>query len=152
MDRLLRFAPVSWRSLCLCFVHDQLIYQGPEPKHRDTLAETGGLDLGRKVYGGMIALFYVPSSARENKKCCCLVAGGPSRQPSWQLEFSVVLLVTLAKMNPLQIQRMDGEEIALVDAKDVSGINSLQDLVNEVRYAQHEQAHTRETRLELTTW
>lgn len=28
---------------------------------------------------------------------------------------------------------MDGEEIALVDAKDVSGVNSLQDLVNEVR-------------------
>lgn len=32
------------------------------------------------------------------------------------------------------MQRMDGEEIALVDAKDVSGVNSLQDLVNEVRY------------------
>lgn len=30
------------------------------------------------------------------------------------------------------MQRMDGEEIALVDAKDLSGITSLQDLVNEV--------------------
>lgn len=29
---------------------------------------------------------------------------------------------------------MDGEEIALVDAKAVSGINGLQDLVNEVWY------------------